>query len=48
MDFQNRKYEMNLECCDVPIGAEVEYHEVRFVSHRYNFYLDCKLMTIDE
>jgi hypothetical protein len=39
---------MNLECCDVPVGAEVENHEVRFVSHRYNFYLDCKLMTIDE
>jgi hypothetical protein len=39
---------MNLECCDVPVGAEVEYHEVGFVSHRYNFYLDCKLMTINE
>jgi hypothetical protein len=31
---------MNLECCDVPVGAEVEYHEVGFISHRYNFYLD--------
>ncbi len=44
----SRILSMNLECCDVPVGAEVEYHKVGFISHRYNFYLNCIFMTTDE